>query len=80
MQLEKHTDYLIFGKKSSSFKKNPELLDLISADVQLEIKIFSAERGVIVNSAVLSALGSGFSNSEAEKNAVELLSTKINDF
>lgn len=80
LQLEKNADYLILGKKLSSFKKNPELLDLVSAEVKLELKIFSTEKGVIINSTLLSAVGSGFSNSEAERNAIELLCAKIDNF
>lgn len=80
LQLEKRTDYMIFGKKSSSFKINPELQNLVSADVTLEVKVFSAEKGVIVNSTILSAIGSGFSNADAEKRAIEFICSKINNF
>jgi len=80
LQLEKRTDYIILGKKSSSYKINPELQNIITADVSLELKVFSVEKGVIINSTILSAAGAGFSNSDAEKRAIELLNSKIENF
>ena len=80
LQLGKHSDYIILGKLSINYKSNPDFLNVISADINLEIKILSSENGVIINSAILTATGAGFSNSDAEKKALELLNDKINGF
>lgn len=79
-QLEKHTDYVILGKKASSFRINQELQDLVSADLVLELKLFDAVNGKMVDSISLKTIGAGFSNDEAEKRAIEHLYKRIEEF
>ena len=79
LQLENRIDFLVFGKINKDFKRNEELQDVISAHLDIEIKIYSCVKGVLVNSASLKTTGAGFSNAEAEGKALELMNEKLNN-
>jgi hypothetical protein len=72
--------YLLLGKSAVKYINNTDLQDVISAAMNLEIKLISAENGAVIDSAVLTATGVGFSNAAAEKQAGVLMSDKIRAF
>jgi hypothetical protein len=72
--------YLLLGKAAVEYIQNTDLQDTISAAMNLEIKLISAENGAVIDSAVLTATGVGFSNAAAEKQAGVLMSNKIGAF
>lgn len=80
LQIFKHADYVILGKISSNYKANPELQNVISSEVGLEIKVISCENSVIINSAYISEKGAGFSNADAENKAIEVMNEIIGNF
>jgi len=80
LQLENHTDYIILAKESTKFTSSSKFKNIITSNVKIEIKIISAEKRTIVDSTILSAKGSGFSNADAEANAFKDLKGEIEDF
>lgn len=80
LQLKNRIDFLVFGKINKNFKRSEELQDIISADLNIEIKIFSCVKGALTNSTSLKTTGAGFSNAEAEGKALELMNEKLNNF
>lgn len=80
LQLENRIDFLVFGKINKDFKRNEELQDVISAHLNIEIKIYSCVKGTLTNSTSLKTIGAGFSNAEAEGKALELMNEKLNSF
>jgi hypothetical protein len=80
LQVIKHADCVILGKISSNYKTNPELQNVISAEIGLEIKVISCKNSVIIDSAYISEKGAGFSNADAENKAIEVMKEKIGDF
>ncbi|NIM13456.1 MAG: hypothetical protein GTO45_15185 [Candidatus Aminicenantes bacterium] len=69
--MNKHTDYIILVKKFSKFRTNPQVSNVISSDLTLQIKIIATNPIKVVNSTSISTIGPGFSNKDAEKNAIE---------
>lgn len=80
LQIINHADYILLGRKLTNFRTAPELENLISAELNLELKIISADTGVIVRSQRFTAIGAGFSNSTAEEKALETIGSKIEKF
>lgn len=80
LKLENRIDFLVFGKINKDFKQNEGLQDVISAHLNIEIKIYSCVNGTLTNSTSLKTTGAGFSNVEAEGKALELINEKLNNF
>lgn len=78
--LNKHADYIILVKKFSKFRTNPQVSDVISSDLTLQIKIIATNPIKLVNSTSISTIGPGFSNKDAEKNAVEKMYRSLKKF
>ncbi|HLP45651.1 MAG TPA: hypothetical protein VK469_06880 [Candidatus Kapabacteria bacterium] len=77
LRLLKHADLVFLGKITTKYWVNPELLNLVSAELNLEMKVISCENGTLKDSYKFSVTGAGFSNTAAEKKAIELLKTNI---
>lgn len=71
LELSKHSDLLILGKRSVNFTENPDMHNMISARVSVEIHVISGKTGSIEDSFTLSEVGAGFSGVSAEGMAVE---------
>ncbi len=71
LQLSQYCKEGFFGKKIVSFTENPDLENVITATVKLEIHIISSITGTIQKSISLTAKGPGFSRDDAEKIAIE---------
>lgn len=80
LQVMKHADYVILGKISWNYKISPELQNVISTEIGLDLKVISCENFAVIDSAYFSAVGVGFSNAEAERKGVEIMKRKIEDF
>jgi hypothetical protein len=80
LALNNHVDYIILVKKSSKFKKNPQVWDGISSDLTIQVKIITTNPIRVVNSTSISTIGPGFSNEEAEKNAIDKAYNDLQEF
>lgn len=78
--LNKHADYIILVKKFSKFRTNPQVSDIISSGLTLQIKIIATNPIKVVNSTSISTIGPGFSNKDAEKNALEKMYNSLKKF
>ena len=81
LELSKYSDLLILGKKEVNFTENPELQNMTTAKVSIEIHIVSSEAGTIEDNFKITETGAGFSKATAEGMAMErilqVLSPKI---
>lgn len=69
--LNMHVDYIILVKKYSKPRTNPQVWDGVSSDLTFQIKIIDTGLLKVVNSTSISKIGAGFSNRDAEKNAID---------
>lgn len=69
--LSEFTDYVALGKRSITFKTSPELQGLVRAEIEFNLKIFSAKTGASEKAYLLSGVGAGFNEAAAEAQAVE---------
>lgn len=79
LELAHHIDYAILGKNSISFAENPEMQNLITAKVVLEIHLISTKSGTIEDSFSISEVGAGFSKSNAEEATLEKIYKKLGE-
>ena len=79
LELAHHIDYAILGKNSISFAENPEMQNLITAKVVLEIHVISSKSGATEDSFSISEVGVGFSKSNAEEAALEKIYKKLGE-
>lgn len=80
LNLSEQTDYIIFGKKNVSFEQNQDYEGLITARINLELKLFASRDGNMVSSSIFTGVGAGFSKDEAEIKAADSMSDKIKAF
>lgn len=85
MDLTKHLDYIVLGKKSSrpvtsallKSSSNP------AAGLSMEIRVISVQTGKIIDSFIITSEGTGFSTDSAEKAAIgtslNILQKKLTD-
>ncbi|MCK4764714.1 MAG: hypothetical protein KAW12_21125 [Candidatus Aminicenantes bacterium] len=71
LALNNHVDYIILAKKYSKFRNNPQVWDGISSDLTIQIKVIATNPIKVVNTTIISAIGPGYTNEEAEKNAID---------
>lgn len=69
--LSEFTDYVALGKRSITLKTSPELQGLVRAEIEFNLKVFSAKTGATEKAYLLSGVGAGFNESVAEAQAVE---------
>lgn len=83
LELSKHSDRLILGKKKTDFTENPDLQNMITAKASVEIHVTSSETGTIEDSFTIEETGAGFSKSIAEGAAMErilaIISQKLSE-
>lgn len=79
LELLKHTDYIILGKKTVAFSENPDMQNMITARTIVEFRIISAKTGVIEDSFTISEVGAGFSKATSEGLAIERILKKLSD-
>jgi hypothetical protein len=79
LELPKHSDYIILGKKSVNFTENPDLLNVLTAHATIEIHVISARTGSVIDSFNVSEVGAGFSKSNAENLAIESIFKKLEE-
>lgn len=77
--LLKHGKYTIFGEKSVSFVGNPELQDMITANVSIAIHVVSSKTGIIEASFTIAQNGPGFSRDNAEEVAIERIFQELEE-
>ena len=78
--LNMHADYLILVKKYSKPRTNPQVWDGVSSDLTFQIKIIDTGMVRVVNSTSISKIGAGFSNQDAEKNAIDHIYSDLKAF
>lgn len=79
LELIKHADYIILGKKKVTFTENPDMQSMITARAVVEIHIISAKTGVIEDSFSISEVGAGFSKSTSEGLATKRIIKKLSE-
>jgi len=77
LELSKHSDHLILGKKLVNFTENPEMQNMITAKASIEIHIVSSKTGTIVDSFTITETGAGFSRATAEEMVIERILKKF---
>ena len=77
LELSKHSDHVILGKKRVSFTENPDLQNMITAKASIEIHVTSSETGAMEDCFTIEETGAGFSKSIAEEAAMERILTNI---
>jgi hypothetical protein len=77
LELSKHSDHVILGKKRVGFTENPDLQNMITANASIEIHVTSSETGTIEDSFTIEETGAGFSKLIAEEAAMERILTII---
>ena len=77
LALDNQVDYVILARKYSKFRNNPKVWDGISSDLTIQIKIIATNPIKVVNATSISAIGPGYTNEEAEKNAVEKMYSSL---
>jgi len=76
-QLPSHFKTGVLGKKTVTYVQNPELSNLITASMTLELHVISSQNGAVRFSLSFSQKGAGFSNNEAGKIAEENIMKEI---
>lgn len=77
LELSKHSDLLILGKKVVNFTENPEMENMITAKASIEIHIVSSKTGRIEDSFTITETGAGFSRPTAEEMVIERILKKF---
>jgi len=80
LALNKQVDYVILAKKYSKFRDNLQVWDGISSDITIQIKVIATNPIKVVNATSISAIGPGYSNEEAEKNAIDKAYSDLQKF
>jgi hypothetical protein len=76
-QLPSHFKTGVLGKKTVTYVQNPELANLITASMTLELHVISSQNGAVRFSLSCSQKGAGFSNLDASKIAEENIMKEI---
>ncbi len=77
LNLSKYCDQILLGKSSANFTQNPNLENMLTAEVSTEFRLISTKTGAIESSFTLSGAGVGFSKSDAEKLALERIANRL---
>lgn len=80
LKIRDQVDYLVFGKTNVSYEQNQEYEGLITARLNLEIKLYSAINANLISSMSFIGIGAGFSKEEAEIKAADSIFEKIKAF
>ena len=80
LALDNHVDYVLLARKYSKSRDNPQVWEGISADLTIQIKIIATNPIKVVNAAVIAAIGPGYTNEEAEKNAIDKAYNDLQEF
>lgn len=80
LALNNQVDYVILVKKYSKFRNNPQVWDGISSDLTIQVKIITTNPIKVVNATNISAIGPGYTNEEAEKNAIDKAYSDLHKF
>jgi len=80
LNLKKNADYIVLGKKESSFSEDPRLGDLISCTLDLNLKIFSSQTGEIISTESFESAGVGVNNEKAEQQAINRIIKDVESF
>jgi hypothetical protein len=80
LALDNQVDYIILAKKYSKFRNNPQVWDGISSDLTIQIKVIATTPLKVVNATAISAIGPGYTNQEAEKNAIDKAYGDLQEF
>lgn len=73
-----HVDYILLGKLTHSFRRQPELEDLLTCDLTLSCKLVDRS-GTVVQSGSFSATGPGFTEAKALAGAAENAARQLKD-
>lgn len=76
---EQFSHAVVLGKVTVSYSENPQLENVITAHVTLEIHIVSSATGVITESFTIATNGARFSQEEAEQAAIERMSQELRE-
>jgi hypothetical protein len=80
LSLYNQVDYVILSKKYSKSRKNPQVWDGISSDLTIQIKVIATNPIKVVNAAAITTIGPGYTNEEAEKNALNKAYNDLQEF
>ena len=77
LRLSEYCDYAIFGKADVSFLDNPDLADIITANISLEFHAINSRAGSAQGSLSLAAKGAGFSENDARHAAMQAIGEQL---
>lgn len=77
LELSKHSDYLMLGKKVVNFTENPQMQNMITAKASIEIHVISSKTATIEDSFTITEAGAGFSRATAEEMVIERILKKF---
>jgi hypothetical protein len=80
LALENQVDYIIFAKKYSKYRNNSQVWDGISSDLTIQIKVIATNPIKVFNATNISTIGPGYTNEEAEKNAIDKAYGNLQEF
>jgi hypothetical protein len=78
LELYSHCDYLIIGKVATSFLENPDMLEMITAKLDLKLHVVSVQTAAATDLIVVRSKGVGFSKESAKNNALKSIFEQIN--
>lgn len=77
LRLSEYCDYAIFGKADVSFLDNPDLADIITANISVEFHAINSRAGSAQGSLSLAAKGAGFSENDARRAALQAIGEQL---
>jgi len=80
LEINNHVDYVIMGLKKASYSQDPNLADLFSCRLDLDLKVISIKTGEIVTSSSFREAGVGIDKEKAEEQAAERIAIKVENF
>ena len=77
LELQSHCDHLIIGKVATSFLKNPDMMNMITAKLDLNLHVISAQTAAATDLIIVSGKGVGFSKETAKNKALKSIFEQI---
>ena len=77
LRLSEYCDYAIFGKADVSFLDNPDLADIITANISVEFHAINSRAGSVQGSLSLAAKGAEFSKNDARRAAMQAIGEQL---
>jgi hypothetical protein len=77
LELRDRADFIVLGLKNATYSQDPRLGDLISCNLDIDLKLISTKTGQTIFSNTFRDAGIGTDNERAEDNAMEKIAIKV---